>query len=153
MSDPSNMLTEVSDNLSRNKRPKGNPPEVETGESPVISQELLFLLNNSNGSVRKGALEGIIKSLQQSSKLSKTEMREACRTFVPVQTVQVNPSSTAKSASSKQEKKKDKALKKEGPHARATREDTNKYPLSDRGPNSTYASAIREARQRDKSEK
>ena len=126
------------------------PGDAVTGV-PVIGAMLLVLLNHEDSNVRKGAYEGVMKHLQKTTKLSKSEVRDVCRRFVPVQTVQA--ATPPANAVSKMEKKELKALKKEGPLAKQVREDIDTYPLDNRGPNTDYANAIREARSADRAKK
>ena len=125
------------------------PPKQE-GKAPVERfdlaklDELVQLLNFNDPEVRQGAVLGILKKLAADTLLSKSDLRNVGRKLAPVV---VQQQAAAKPAAKKGTSSSD------GPLASAVKADVQKYPLDQRGKDSSFAVELRKARAQDKANK
>ena len=106
--------------------------------------QLATLLGHTNKDVRIGAFKGFIKFLEETTELSKSDVKAAAKTMLPAGNASIN---TTQPRVPKQGSKKGDT-KKESPEIEAIKA---KFPNpSDRGKDSEYAKQIREARKKAK---
>eukprot|EP01083_Nonionella_stella_P071305 191442_1 len=143
----------VSVELPNRKRAAVAAPEVAnlaTEELPSISGEALLGLNSNDRDIRQGCLESAVNQLRLSSKLSKSDVKNVAKRLVPAQAA---TASAVVPSYSRKEGGKRAAKLKNRPREKAIKEDTVKYPLTERNVGSQYQIDIVAARALDKADR
>jgi hypothetical protein len=118
------------------------------GKTPGDSVTAESLFSHPDRNIRQGALKSYLGSLVKRTKLTSQDVKQVCKELLPPPPVRVITAPTPKPLAGK---KVDKQPVRAKPSAKkaaiaAIRNDTDLYPVDQRGPDSAYAKKIREVR-------